>query len=135
MNLELIAAPVISEAASEKPKRGRPKAFADTYVATLATVMGTERKTRRTQLKNCYSTSAVARITGSELSGELLWLCDSEKMTRGDPGAWRPELLAELGMVHDDAAFFELAKCVCGSKPKTKRGIQIIRKLRKDYGL
>jgi hypothetical protein len=125
----------ISEAASEKPKRGRPPKF-DTNVLAIYRGLFPEVTTTRGLHNVAYRIQAVKRLKESTNPSDFLWLVDRAKMSAGPAGslhAWRPELLSELGRVRCDENFFSFAAEVCREKPNTKLGVRQIRALRLYY--
>jgi hypothetical protein len=61
---------------------------------------------------------------------ENSWLCDKELMTAGEPDAWQPLILTELGKIRDIPTMRELAAELCKIKPKAKEGALMVRNAR-----
>jgi hypothetical protein len=109
----------ISEAASEKKRRGRPPRFR-TAIATMK-VLGAH-ETDRMIVEHIFAGQAL-HVLGADdsgkLSGEMAWL--NGKMT----------LLAELGRLLDvDIGIGELAAALCEKRPSVKDAISNIRRWR-----
>ena len=109
----------ISEAASKK--RGRPTAFSDPYVKTLAP----RNVSRRTQLNFCHALHAAGRLWKID-ERRFAWLADKAN-TKWKGAGWKPQLLALLDMIQDDEELASYADSLCQDKPKTKLGLAIIR--------
>ena len=103
----------ISETVSEKPLRGRPPAFSAEWMTFLKS-LNPEVRTRRGLLNVAYRQEAM-RMIGDLLEaypddlGTLLQLADHDRMKAGDPDAWQPTILADLGRCADPDVFVMLA--------------------------
>jgi hypothetical protein len=58
------------------------------------------------------------------------WLCDKEKMVRGEKDAWKPTILIELGKIRDIDAMIAIALQLCDIKPKSKQGALMVKQIR-----
>ena len=96
--------------------------------------MGPEAKSRRGIINDAYRTRAIGLIVGyvkdTGDAARFAWLCDGEKMQAGEPNAWQPTILIELGKIRDVGAMFALADRLCEIKPKAKEGALMVRQAR-----
>jgi hypothetical protein len=123
-------APAISETVSEtpKPKRGRPRVIPDDYRAIFqAYGLFTDVTTERGRQNIAYRQRAL-RVLGND--PRFKWVADRDAMRRGDPGSFRPTILAELGRIADDDQLREMALEVCRVKPTTRRAVAAVRRWR-----
>jgi hypothetical protein len=112
----------ISEAASEKRKRGRPAAF-DPDGMRMFRRLYPEIKTKRGLQDKVCQVRAI-RLLGKGADPSFFWLfCPKTNTVRAS-------ILAELGRIEDDEALRVFATQVCESKPKTKDASAIIRRWR-----
>jgi hypothetical protein len=116
---------IISEAASKK--RGRPRLMSTEYEKMLRGLFGHEVRTQR-GLHNVYYRQRALSVLGQY--NEFKWLCDPEKMERGDLDCWKPSILVELGRIEDIQEMLNIATEICELKPKTKAAILMVRGLR-----
>ena len=58
------------------------------------------------------------------------WLCDTEKMVRGEKDAWQATILMELGKIKDTEAMIAIALQICDIKPKQKQGALMVKQAR-----
>jgi hypothetical protein len=58
------------------------------------------------------------------------WLCDEEKMVRGEKDAWQATILMELGKIKDTEAMIAIALQICDIKPKQKQGALMVKQAR-----
>jgi len=130
MSLETTAG--ITEAASEKRTRGRPPIMDDTNKAAVAFACD-RRLTQGGRLDVFYRLLAVHALVDDD---RFAWLVDRPKMEAGQPGAWKPSILSELGRIQDVDAMRAAALGVCELKPKTKEAVAMIRffRLRREPG-
>jgi hypothetical protein len=119
----------ISEAASEKRKRGRPAVFDEEYLRIHRSAF--PGLSRRGMLNACYRTRAINLL---EDHPEFAWLVDPEAMKRGEPGAWQPDILAELGRIEDDELLAFQALVLCKEKPSVKAAVAQLRRSRLGSG-
>ena len=121
-----------SDAASEiqpKPKRGRgrPRAWSDAARAGMRAFFP-EIKSERGLNDLCYRNLAVGLLLDDP---RFAWVCDGPAMTRGEPHAWRPGILVELGRLLDAETIRAGALRVCEVKPRTTReAVAMIRRFR-----
>jgi hypothetical protein len=121
----------ISEAASEKRKRGRPPIWGK-QVERRFEGLFPDVKTRRGTQNVIYRQIAVDVLTKDP---RFAWLCDKEKMMKGDPHAWKPSILAELGRISDSEELKAVALRICELKPETvKAAVAMIRRARTGKG-
>jgi hypothetical protein len=112
----------ISEAASQKPRRGRPPLLTPETVAVWNSL--DPGMTNRTWHNWHYKFRAQGLLDGDP---ECLWLIDMANAKAGKRGCYRHTLLAELGRIPNDADLIEVARSVCTMKPTTKQGVAMIR--------
>lgn len=117
----------ISEAASEKRKRGRPPIMNKDAAALVDWVAGNDVKTRRHKLNVYYRQRAVKVLVNDP---RFTWVADEEKMTAGAAGAWKTGILSELGRIGNVEDMKAFAQVICELKPKTKEAILMIRRAR-----
>jgi hypothetical protein len=58
------------------------------------------------------------------------WLVDPIKARNGEPDAWQPLILMELGKIADVGAMQAIAAKLCEIKPKAKEGAAMVRNAR-----
>ncbi len=116
----------ISEAVSEKRKRGRPPTFSPELRARIAHWYS-DIKSHRGITDAMYRLRALGLLTDD---ARFKWLVDKDKMIAGEPNAWKPSILAELGRISDEETLKVVALRVCEVKPKTKDAIAEIRRFR-----
>lgn len=58
------------------------------------------------------------------------WLCDEEKMVRGEKDAWQATILMELGKIKDIESMIAIALQICNIKPKQKQGALMVKQAR-----
>jgi|TARA_B100001964_G_C14051899_1_gene517404 hypothetical protein len=116
----------ISEAVSEKRKRGRPPTFTPEYRALMKAFFP-DVQTRRGMTNVLYQQQALGLLRDD---ARFKWLVDKDKMIAGEPNAWKPSILAELGRISDEETLKVVALRVCEVKPKTKDAIAEIRRFR-----
>lgn len=115
----------IPEAASKK-KRGRPKAWGEVVMAISQSCVPNVR-TRRHLQNVSYREFAIGCLVDDP---QFAWLCDGRKMQSGEPGAWQPGILAELGRFLDKETIKAYATRICELQPKTKDAIVMLRRAR-----
>ena len=121
-------ATAISEKFSEKPKRGRPRAFSETMEhAYQAYGLFTDTKTRRGRVNICYRQHALYVIKGDP---RLAWLFDSELIRTQEHAPFRRTILTELGRIPNDEDLRAVALRICELKPTTKEAVAMIRRFR-----
>ena len=116
----------ISEAVSEKRKRGRPPTFSPEYRAAIAHIYPDITSHRGI-------TDVLYRLRALDLlqdDARFAWLADRDKITAGEPNAWKPSILTELGRIWDDDDLKAVALHICEMKPKTKDATAEIRRIR-----
>jgi len=116
----------ISEAASQKRKRGRPPVFNPGYRAAMKTIFP-DIKTHRGMTDSLYRGRAINLLTKD---GRFAWVADGARMKAGAPGAWKPSILVELGRIPNDENLKAVALRICELKPKTKDAVSMIRRAR-----
>lgn len=117
------------EAASENPgrrKRGRPKVHPEVVMSYLG-ALHPEVRTERHRSNIAYRFRAI-RVLKDDPA--FTWLCDYAAMARGDDGAWKPGILAELGRVEDEQDMRSLARQLCELRPRAKNAVLMIRRWR-----
>ena len=115
--------PTISEAASEKPRRGRPPVMS-AHEDRVLMQTGLEDTTRRTRVNHCYAYDAQRVLTGDQR--DFTWLCS--------PNRYRLSLMSELGRLRDPAMILAAADRLCQWQPTTKAGVAWLRRLRTGKG-
>jgi hypothetical protein len=118
---------VITEAASEKRKRGRPPVILPGLSEQVVSMFAPDVKTRRAKLDAYYRIHALAVLKDVP---EATWLCDMEAMKAGKSKSWKPAILTELGRIEDVEALRHMAKLVCDAKPSTKEAVAWLRRWR-----
>jgi len=116
----------ISEAASEKRKRGRPPVFDPGYRAAIGSLFN-EVKTHRGKTDCLYRQRAFNLL---EKDGRFAWVADGAKARAGSPDAWKPSILVELGRIPNDEDLKAVALRICELNPKTKEAVAMIRRFR-----
>jgi hypothetical protein len=116
----------ISEAASEKRRRGRPPVFDPGYRAAIGSLFN-EVKTHRGKTDCLYRQRAFNLL---EKDGRFAWVADGAKARSGSPDAWKPSILVELGRIPNDEDLKVIALRICELKPKTKEAVSMIRRFR-----
>jgi hypothetical protein len=126
---------MISEAASEKRQRGRPRAFGPRLLqfGVLFDTAKTERG-RQNRLYALSGLSALSLESGEQAAGvRYRWLADEQSARQGKKSAIKWGILAELGrlaQVVDDATVLSVADQICARQPTVKEGIALIRWVR-----
>ena len=116
----------ISEAASEKRKRGRPPVFDPAYRAAIGNLFN-EVKTHRGKTDCLYRQRAFNLLSKD---ARFAWVADGAKARSGSPDAWKPSILVELGRIPNDEDLKAVALRICELKPKTKDAVSMIRRAR-----
>jgi hypothetical protein len=128
----------ISEAASEKKRRGRPRmlsAFQETHLKHVMNNLTTDRSRQNfTYAGDAFNVLGVGP-GGRPRQGyeNLRWLADWDAVARGARGKVRWSILAELGRltrVAPDDVVYQVADQICGEKPCTKDAVAFIRRVR-----
>ena len=117
----------ISEAASEKRKRGRPPIMGEDIARHIDLTAGGNVQTHRHKLNIYYQIRALS-LLGED--SHFSWLVDLPKAKAGAKNAWKPGILSELGRIWDDEGLKIVALRICELKPKTKDAITMIRRVR-----
>ena len=86
----------LSEAASEKTRRGRPTVWSDEIMDSHRPFIPVEVKSRRGRMNVMYRIQALQRLPDDP---EFAWLADRPRMEAGEPHSWKPSLLTELGRI------------------------------------
>jgi hypothetical protein len=122
----------ISEAASEKRKRGTPRIMPEAYRAFLAEWYPDVR-TERGRQDIAYRFRAMDLLSPDP---RFSWLADSEAMKAGAPNAWKPSILSELGRFRNDETLrsFALALCEIRPRPTSKAAVSMLRRARLARG-
>jgi hypothetical protein len=135
-------APPISEAASDKRRRGRPRLLTGDWARTVIWLYP-DIRTDRGRQNVTYATEALKRLG---LSPEdhppqgyehLRWLADWPASNAGRRSAVKWSILAELGrlaMRASDEAVFLAADRVCKQQLSTKEGTAVVRRFRLQRG-
>ena len=114
---------------TEKPKRGRPPVFDESYLASLKGIWP-EIQSRRAIVNMAYSLRAYG-VVGNDK--RFRWLIDKKKGAKNIHGWWKPGILSELGRIENDDDLKMVAAHVCKLKPSTSReAVGIIRNWRLD---
>jgi hypothetical protein len=123
---------MISEAASKKPKRGRPKLVPD-EARYLVKMMAGQARSERSLQNYYFSARAMNVLRGAELLGPGSWLMDEEELEAlGDKGKVRWTMFAELGRIQDEATLVALGSRLNELRPRTtKDAICIVRRFRR----
>jgi hypothetical protein len=128
----------ISEAASEKRRRGRPRVLTGEW-ATAIERLRPEIKTDRGRQNFDYAYRAIRALSiGHEdrpLQGyeHLQWLVDWKRANQYRRGAVKWAILTELGRrstKYGDEFAIKVADRVCKEKPEVKQGAAMIRRIR-----
>jgi hypothetical protein len=121
----------ISEAASEKRKRGRPRLIPASMLGVVD--FATSCRTARGKQDVYYRLRAIHVLAGDE---RFSWLADSRAMEDGSPNAWKPSILSELGRFQSDATLraFALALCEIRPRPTSKAAVSMLRRARLARG-
>lgn len=115
----------ISEAASEKRKRGRPRIMGPS-AESMADFVAPDVKSSRGRQDSYYRMIALTVLTKDE---RLAWLADESAMKAGT-GRWKPSILSELGRIPNEEDLKAVALRICELKPKTKDAVAMIRRAR-----
>ncbi|MDP7645469.1 MAG: hypothetical protein QGG60_12345, partial [Anaerolineales bacterium] len=83
--------------------------------------------TRRGMTNVLYQQQALGLLRDD---ARFKWLVDKDKMIAGEPNAWKPSILTELGRIWDDDDLKAVALYICEVKPKTKDATAEIRRIR-----
>lgn len=118
--------PAISESASKKRKRGRPKVMSP-EMQKLTDFLSPDVRTQRGK-QNVYYRNLASSILYEDK--RFSWLADGDKMEAGIIGSWKPGILSELGRIIDLDDMKAVALRLCELKPKTKEAIAMIRGFR-----
>ena len=124
-----MSAEAITEAASEKTRRGRPPAFPD-FMLDFQRTSYPEVRSRRGLNDLCYRALALNVILHAPDPTRFGWLCDMEAMRAKTPNAWKPSILTELGRMATAADIVECAEVLCERKPSTKQAVAWLRRVR-----
>ena len=116
---------------SERPRRGRPKAFSENWEKLMAgqrvagmKVVGPS-QTRRGQLNALYFLHALGVLSLCGVEHEQLrWLFDI------DENRFKRTILAELGRIQDNETMAKMAVDLCELKPITCDAVGMIRRFR-----
>lgn len=114
-----------SENVSEKPRRGRPKAYNDAIMNMLRHQFP-EIETGRGLQNVDRMLEGMKVIRGDK---RCKWLLDEERIAAGEK-AMRRTLLSELGRIEDEDDRLAMALRLCELKPSTRDGIGMIRRFR-----
>jgi hypothetical protein len=124
------AQPIISEAASEKPRRGRPPGYASGAEIEFARAMAPDVMTKRGLQDVAFRQRALSLLIKDPA---FRWLCDPGPMEAGGPDwkkSWKPGILSALGRIEDDEVLLEAARAVCRARPSTRHAISWLREVR-----
>lgn len=122
----------ISEAASEKPKRGRPPVMSGDLEKAYRTILAPEKLKHASKryVHDYYFAMKASNVLVEFSPGfkGFEWLiCDGNDEY---PQAFRVSLLAELGRLQDAETIIEAAKVLCRDKPAVKDAIRRVRAFR-----
>jgi hypothetical protein len=116
----------ISEAASEKRKRGRPPVFDPAYRSEIGGLFN-EVTTHRGMTDCLYRQRAFNLLSKD---GRFAWVADGPRSAAGAPDALKSSILVELGRIPNDEDLKAVALRICELKPKTKDAVSMIRRVR-----
>jgi hypothetical protein len=119
----------LSEAASEKRKRGRPPVMAD-HDEALVSYCAPDVRTRRGKLDVFYRQRALGILAIRTKDKRFAWVADRAAIEAETKDAWKPGILSALGRIPNDEDLKAVALRVCELKPKTKDAIAMIRRWR-----
>lgn len=127
-----------SAESAEVTQRGRPRARALPEWLRVDVARGEAHLSERAQQDHCYEVQAMGVLfaemaaRGDTEENEFSWLLVSPQRgaREGRRRILRRTLLAELGRITDDGLLVEAARLLCERKPKTREGVQWIRRLR-----
>lgn len=123
----------IPEAASEKPKRGRPRVISEELEQKLVGITLPRDVSRRQRLNHYHAFRSLG-VLGNECKSRAVefpdryeWLCNNRN---GAEQVFRMTILSELGRIEDDDLVVELATQLCETRPKTRQAVARIREIR-----
>jgi hypothetical protein len=120
---------VLSEAASKKRKRGRPRVI-NRAAEKMVNFVSPDIKTVRGKQDTFYCLRAVDILM---MDSRFTWIVDPEKMKAGT-GGWKKSILSELGRIWNHEDLKAVALRICELKPKTKDAVAMIRLCRTRKG-
>jgi hypothetical protein len=125
--LGMIPKELFTEAASEKPRRGRPPLVDPKLRGPLLQLGGIQHLSSRQQRTWLRASRAIARLGVSRKAAvpkRFAWLT-------GDGGkAFRLGILSELSHVTDDKLMRKLAAIICRDRPSTQEASAFVRRFR-----
>jgi hypothetical protein len=116
---------------SEKPRRGRPRAFtAETEKHFEDAGALDPRRTRRTHLNLIYQMRTPGLIW-EHYEPAFAWLTDARAAVQAGTGKVRRRvILSEFGRIAEDKELIFAAQEICMDRPTTRRAVAMIRYLR-----
>ena len=117
---------MISESASEKPRRGRPPALDPAWVREMQ-AMFPEIRTTRGLMNRCYAIRALGVLDCAEA---FRWFLPSKEDVMAGVADLPYELLTELGRIGDEERMHAAAAAVCEHRLKGKAAVAGVRRAR-----